>query len=118
MSNRTIALDADGVLLDYAFAYAGAWERAFGARPAERDPTAYWPIDRWDVVHLEDEAELASFSRAFDEHFWSTIPPLPGAVEACNALAQAGYQLVCVSALPEKFGAARQRNLRAHGFPI
>src|SRR5258708_10635187 len=31
-----IALDADGVLLDYNRAYAGAWERAFGQRSEER----------------------------------------------------------------------------------
>ena len=40
-----IALDADGVLLDYNRAYAGAWERAFGQRPAEADPHAYWAMD-------------------------------------------------------------------------
>ena len=44
-----IALDADGVLLDYGLAYAGAWQKAFGQIPRERDPLAYWPIDRWDV---------------------------------------------------------------------
>jgi phosphoglycolate phosphatase-like HAD superfamily hydrolase len=118
MSKGTIALDADGVLLDYGFAYAGAWERAFGARPAERDPTAYWPIDRWDVVRLEDDEKLATFRGAFDEEFWASIPPVAGAVEACAALAEAGYDLVCVTALPDEFRAARQRNLRAHGFPI
>ena len=48
-----IALDADNVLLDYSIAYALAWERAFAHRPIERDPTAYWPIDRWDVERLD-----------------------------------------------------------------
>jgi len=44
MARRIIALDADGVLLDYGLAYAGAWQKAFGTYPAERDPLAYWPI--------------------------------------------------------------------------
>lgn len=118
MPKGTIALDADGVLLDYGLAYAGAWERAFGGRPAERDPTAYWPVDRWDVIRLEGNDELATFRAAFDEEFWASIPPVAGAVEACAALAEAGYDLVCVTALPDEFRAARQRNLRAHGFPI
>jgi phosphoglycolate phosphatase-like HAD superfamily hydrolase len=33
MNNKIIALDADGVLLDYNLAYASAWQRAFG-RPS------------------------------------------------------------------------------------
>lgn len=43
---------------------------------------------------------------------------MPGAVEACEALRAAGYELVCVTALPEEFRTARERNLRVHGFPI
>ena len=43
---KLIALDADGVLLDYNLAYASAWECAFGVRPQLRDPQAYWAIDR------------------------------------------------------------------------
>lgn len=118
MSKPVIALDADGVLLDYSLAYAGAWQRAFGRRPALRDPDAYWPIDRWHVEHLEDDERLAQLRRAFDDEFWSGIPAIAGAVEACVALDAAGYELVCVTALPEVYRAARERNLRAHGFPI
>jgi len=117
MGNRTIALDADGVLLDYHLAYAAAWQRAFGTYPPEKDPQAYWPIDRWEVQRLSGEP-LERFGRAFDEVFWESIPAIEGAVDACHALSNAGYELVCVSALPEKFGQARQRNLRRLGFPI
>lgn len=39
-------------------------------------------------------------------------------MEACHKLTAAGYELVCVTALPEEFRAARERNLRLHGFPI
>ena len=41
MARPLIALDADGVLLDFHLGYAGAWARAFGTLPAERDPFAY-----------------------------------------------------------------------------
>lgn len=112
-----IALDADGVLLDYGLAYAGAWQRAFGQYPRERDPLAYWPIDRWEVERVADE-RLDTLRRCFDEEFWCAIPPVPGAVEGCHMLTAAGFELVCVTALPEAFRAARERNLRAHGFPI
>jgi len=112
-----IALDADGVLLDYHHAYAQAWAKAFGSLPALRDPLAYWPIDRWDVRRLFGD-ELAQFRVCFDHHYWSTIPPIPGAVDACHALVAAGYELVCVSAIEAPFQAARLANLRDAGFPI
>ncbi len=112
-----IALDADGVLVDFHHGYADAWRRAFGARPAERDPLAYWPMDRWHVERLEGEA-LRHFGRHFDEHFWLTLPPLPGAVEACHRLHDAGFDIVCVSALDVPWEGTRLRNLRHLGFPI
>lgn len=118
MARELIALDADGVLLDFHLGYAGAWQRAFGTRPRERDPLAYWPIDRWIVERLDDPAKRAHFRAHFDDLFWSSVPALEGAVEACHRLHDAGFDLVCVSALDSEFEAARLRNLRAHGFPI
>jgi len=117
MAKPVIALDADGVLLDFHAGYAGAWQRAFGVRPLERDPQAYWPMDRWMVERL-DEARRAHFRRHFDETFWTTVPAIDGAVEACHRLHEAGFDLVCVSALESDFEAARLRNLRQLGFPI
>ena len=117
MARPAIALDADGVLLDFHLGYAGAWRRAFGSAPAERDPLAYWPIDRWQVERL-DEAGRQHFRRHFDDEFWSSVPVIVGAVAACQRLHDAGYDLVCVSALEAEHEAARLRNLRAHGFPI
>lgn len=112
-----MALDGDGVLFDYNLAYANAWERAFGVPPRERDPQAYWPMDRWEVERLSAE-RLEQLRAAFDEHFWATIPAIEGAVEACHLLKQQGYRLVCVTALSAGFAAARQRNLLDLGFPI
>jgi hypothetical protein len=117
MTRPLIALDADGVLLDFHLGYASAWHRAFGHAPAERDPQAYWPMDRWQVERL-DGPSRALFRAAFDDHFWTTLPALPGAIDACHRLQQAGFDLVCVSALDLAFESARLRNLRALGFPI
>ncbi len=61
---------------------------------------------------------MERFRSCFDEVFWGGIPAIEGAVEACQVLTAAGYELVCVTALPEKFRQARQENLRRHGFPI
>ena len=112
-----IALDCDGVLLDFGLGYASAWQRAFGQMPAERDPFAYWPIDRWAVERLTPERRPL-FRAAFDEHFWTTMPPIDGALNACQRLHDAGFELVCVSALDLEFEAARLRNLQDLGFPI
>lgn len=117
MARPVIALDADGVLLDFHLAYATAWQRAFGEYPRERDPQAYWPIDRWDVPRLR-LFKKARFKSTFDDQFWSTVPAIEGAVEACHRLHDAGYQLVCVSALDARFEAARRDNLKELGFPI
>ena len=46
------------------------------------------------------------------------MPVIEGAVQACHRLHDAGFHLVCVSALELEFEAARLRNLRDHGFPI
>lgn len=117
MPRPLIALDADGVLLDFHLGYAGAWHRAFGLYPVERDPQAYWPIDRWYVERLERDRRV-HFRKYFDDVFWSTLPAIDGAIAACHRLRDAGFDLVCVSALDPQFEAARLRNLRDLGFPI
>lgn len=117
MPRPIIALDADGVLLDFHLAYAEAWERAFGQYPAERDPRAYWPMDRWQVERL-GLFKRSRFKAEFGDLFWSTVPAIAGAVESCHRLHDAGHDLVCVSALDARFEAARLRNLRALNFPI
>lgn len=112
-----IALDADGVLLDYSLAYAKAWERAFGDYPRELNPLAYWPQERWEVEWLDGE-RLNQFRDAMDEAHWSNMAAVNGALEACQLLHNAGFELVCVTALPPRFRDARLKNLRALGFPI
>jgi len=61
---------------------------------------------------------LDKFRACFDENFWANIAPIAGAVQACQLLANAGFELVCVTALESKFAKARLLNLEASGFPI
>lgn len=114
---HAIALDCDGVLLDYGQAYGKAWQQAFGDTPTLVSPNAYWPMVRWGVPRLEGES-LEHFRCVFDQTFWSTIPPLEGALQACQELVDAGFNLVCVTALDEHYLPAREQNLRDLGFPI
>ncbi len=117
MAKPIIALDGDGVLLDYHAAYADVWALAFGARPAVKDPLAYWPIDRFDVPVLEP-AERKHLKSRMDGTFWSAVPVLPGAKIACDRLVAAGFDLICVTAIRNEFRDARFHNLRAHDLPI
>lgn len=112
-----IALDGDGVLLDYHLAYQHAWLKAFGNLPEIKDPFAYWPKDRYDVRHLESN-ELDYFRSFFDDNFWANIPPINNAIDACYRLVDSGYKLVCVTALEHRYQSARFKNLRDQGFPI
>ncbi len=112
-----IALDADGVLLDYLEGYADAWREAFGTRPQVKDPLGYGPLDRWDVPLLDADGR-AHFRQHFGTKFWSSLPAVSGAVEACARLHDAGFELVCVSALDAQFEASRLKNLHALGYPI
>lgn len=112
-----IALDVDGVLLDYSSAYAVAWQRAFGTHPIEVNPHAFWPHERWGIPWLEGE-QLKQFKAQFDEVFWSTLPALPGAIEACHQLVDAGYELIAVTAIDSQWLSARMKNLQLHAFPI
>jgi phosphoglycolate phosphatase-like HAD superfamily hydrolase len=117
LANSLIALDVDGVLLDYNLAYASAWARAFGSYPKLKNHNAYWAKDRWSVEQLEGDS-LSTFRAVFDESFWSTIPAIKGALEACHTLSQAGYELICVTALSSKYQSARLQNLVHLGFPV
>lgn len=113
----TIAIDADGVLLNYNEAYAVAWQRAFGTFPDLQSSDAYWAKDRWRVEHLTD-SRLEYFRSYFDESFWSSLPAYDGAIDACIRLKRAGHDVVCVTAMHPRFRRARERNLRNLGFPI
>ena len=114
---KIIALDVDGVLLDFHQSYRLAWQRAFGELPELKDPLAYWPMERWNVERLEGN-RIAQFRACFDQELWSSIPALPGALTACHQLDAAGYDLVCVTAVPQQFLQARIQNLLDAGFPV
>lgn len=66
---------------------------------------------------MTDE-ENDQLEEVWREHGWRTMPPHHGALEACQLLHDAGYELICVTAMPADFIEHRLENFRAHGFPI
>ena len=115
--SKLIALDCDGVLLDYNLSYPAVWKRAFGTDLVQRD-VRYYHADRVYGVDLSDPQVKARFHAAFDAEIWQSMPALPGALQACHDLVRSGHELVCVSAMPAEFVPARRSNLQALGFPI
>jgi hypothetical protein len=117
MNHKRIAIDADGVLVDYNSVYPIVWKKAFGTDLQVIQPHCYHAKDQFGV-DLSDPALKTRFYDAFDADVWSSMPALPGAVEATHLLSQAGYELVCVTSMPSEFTEARQKNLIALGMPI
>ena len=117
MARPLIAFDADGVLLDFHLGYAGAWARAFGVAPT-RARSARLLADR----PLAGRAAGRRAARPLPAPLRRRVLVLgagdQGALDACQRLHDAGFDLVCVSALEAEHEAARLRNLRYHGFPI
>ena len=108
MDRPILAIDADGVLVDLHAGYARAWRQAFGVTLAERDPQAYWPMDRWEVEPLavtsvrssffDDRSVFPAGSIEFDcallmrgiDHEWRGHPDLCCAAEETRAARRSG----------------------------
>lgn len=115
--NTLIALDCDGVLLDYNAAYPAVWRRVYGQELVTVRPDSYHAVNRFSL-RFGSEQERRAFRARFSEEDWESMPALPGALAACRRLVEAGFQLICVTALPQRFRKARQANLERLGFPI
>lgn len=117
MTKDVIAIDGDGVIFNWNDAYATLWDRCFGEKLVVKDEKAYFAMDRFKVPTLTGAAKQ-KFRDARDEWFWTTMPILPGAIEACQLLIQQGYELVMVTAADHSTREYRQFNLISKGVPI
>lgn len=115
---KIFALDADGVLLNYNAAYPGVYQKAFGKPLPLVRADAYHAGAAYGLTLEPGTVEHDQFFAHFDTDDWSNMPLLPGVREACWALHDAGYQLVCVTSMPTRFEAARLANFQRHKLPI
>ena len=115
MTSLLIALDADGVLLNYNDMFGKVWNKATGATISCVEPRAYHATNYWGVEKPHKEHP---FWDVFDKEGWNTMFAMEGAVEACQMLVNAGHKLVCVTSMPAHRQADRLANLKALGFPI
>lgn len=116
-SKPILAVDCDGVLLNYNLAYGQAYEEHFGTKLSVKDPLAFHATNYWGI---EEPPVNSSFWQAFNEELdmWTRMPAIPGAVEACHEFVAMGFELVCVTSMPEKMAEKRQWNLQDLNFPI
>jgi FMN phosphatase YigB (HAD superfamily) len=111
-----IALDADGVLVDYNKTWGRIHALHFGEELTVADPNAYHAVNYWGKPW---PAKDSGFWDAFIAHnAWGTMDAKDGAVEACHRLHSLGFDLVCVTSMPPEFAHERLANLKQLGFPI
>jgi 5' nucleotidase, deoxy (Pyrimidine), cytosolic type C protein (NT5C) len=116
--NKVIVLDADGVLLDYNKAYPKAWKIAFGEDLAVKNPSAFYAMNVYGCRFSSVEQSFQFRDAYFSKEFWEDMPPMPGAVDACNRLVNHGYKLICVTKSPSMFKEERVSNFAKYGLPI
>lgn len=97
-----LAIDADGVLLNYNSAFASVWSKVFSVQLTEVLPNAYHAREQFGV-DTSAQGRKKQFYNAFDTGAWRSMPELPGAVETTQRLAGAGHALVCVTSMPAEF---------------
>lgn len=115
---KNIILDGDGVVVDYRPSYARVWKKAFGTELPVVHPNSYHAHIMYDL-HLRDRPDISGkFFEHFTEDVWESLPACEGAIEACQALHEAGHVLICVTSIPKGLEAARLRNFQTLGIPI
>jgi phosphoglycolate phosphatase-like HAD superfamily hydrolase len=117
MTERIVAVDGDGVVVDYRQAYPAVWRAAFGGDLKLVRPDAYHAHTAYGIT-WESAAQEAHFFKYFDEEAWSNMPLMDGVEEGCELLVEADWKLVCVSSMNPAFEAARKRNFERYKLPI
>lgn len=118
MSKGIIAIDADGVMLDYNLAFKNIYKLAYGQDLKMTDPNAYHATNMWGLPKLEKETLSEFYKQSHKHEMWKKMPAISDAVKAVNSLAKMGYEIVCVTSMPTEYESHRLENLQSLGFPI
>lgn len=108
----TIALDCDGVLLDFLTKWHEIAEYALQRSLPDLE-NAYDLSARYGLTQNERERVMRVFEA---EHGWASLRPLPGAIESAIGLQQLGHRVIVVTSIDPLFEQARLQNLANHGF--
>ncbi len=104
----TIALDVDGVLLDFVPAWISYAERLLGRKLNWYNPSSYRMHEKLDITRAEADAVWNLFNA---EGGWLTLQAIPGAPAVVAELKKYA-QVVAVTASDPKHTEQREQNLR------
>lgn len=110
-SHKTIAIDADGVILDFLKQWEVAAMKLFNRAIARQSPD-YELAARYGMSS-EEKSKLWQFF--YEDGHWTSIPALPGAVEAVHALLEANYDVHVVTSITPDILESRKTNFRKIG---
>ena len=108
----TVALDCDGVILDFLSHFKTIAKYALGREMIDHSNVydlgvrfGLTPDERARVMHVFDQ-----------EGGWGNLPDLDGAIEGARELQDAGHRVIVVTAIDEKYRQARLFNFASLGF--
>lgn len=115
---KIIALDCDGVLLNYNQAYGKIYSETFNQPLQVAKPNAYHAHNYWGIEWDKQLEKKSIFQSAFNEHGWKNMPALEGSIEATHLLRSKGYKIFVVTSMPEFAEKHRHENLTNLGFAV
>ncbi len=111
---KKIVLDVDGVLLNFIEAFeqvALSMEKELGTKIVI-DPLKYSLQERLSINLEQENMVWAKFNK---DGYWEKLNPLPGVIEAIDAINGAGFEIYIVTAIEEAFKDQRLLNLTKIG---
>jgi hypothetical protein len=114
----TIAIDADGVMLDYNIAFKDVYEKAFNTTLELVDENAFHATNMWGLKAFEKDEKETFYKVSHEYAIWKKMPAIKDAVESVNKLVDMGYEVVCVTSMPTQYEQDRLENLQQLGFNI
>jgi hypothetical protein len=112
---QTIALDCDGVILDYIECYKRLYNEFFNDNKKAVNPYSYTADIHLGIDWTHREKEQSAFYDYFGQNGWTSMKPISGAVEATKKIKEAGYKIVIVTSIPFDKANARHDNLLKEG---
>lgn len=115
---KVIALDCDGVMLNYLDTYKKLYDEMFNTDVKVVNPRSFAPNMHFGISWTERQEDKLAFQVFFDENGWKNMKALPGAVEATKHMKELGFDIVVVTSIPKNKDLDRMINLEKAGFPI
>lgn len=110
---NTVALDADGVQLNFDLGFRITASKALGRELELLNPRAYSMRERYGMTPKENATAWEAMMT--EPAGWRGLPALEGAKEAVDALKKAGKRIIVVTKIPSDVVDLRAENLKKLG---